>query len=264
MKIGFLGCGNMGGALCRAARRADADSVLLLADADSKKRDLLSEEVRGESVSNEVLFASADLIFLGLKPQVLPSVLAQYEGEISASHATFVSMAAGLSLETLSAHLGHHALIRMMPNTAVAVGAGMIVYTPAPTCGKEEEAAFLLAMSAAGCCLKIREGLMDAACAVSGCGPAFVYLFLEALADGGVECGLPRDMALTLAAETLEGAARMVKETGIHPATLKDAVCSPGGSTIAGVHALESFGLRAAAMNAVLASYRRTKELSKG
>ena len=118
-------------------------------------------------------------------------------------------------------------------------------------------------MAASGRCDEIPEGMIDAACAVSGCGPAFACLFLEALADGGVFCGLPRDRALAYAAHTVEGAMRLVSETGRHPAALKDAVCSPGGSTVAGVRALEDGGLRAAAMEAVIAAYQRTRELSK-
>jgi pyrroline-5-carboxylate reductase len=150
-----------------------------------------------------------------------------------------------------------------MPNTPVAVGQGMILYTATADVSSEQMKAFLTMLSAAGRLCAIDEARIDAASAVSGCGPAFVYLFIEALADGGVECGLPRAQALELAAQTALGAAQMVLATGRHPGDLKDAVCSPGGTTIAGVHALEDGAFRATAMGAVNAAYQRTLELKK-
>ena len=148
----------------------------------------------------------------------------------------------------------------MMPNTPAAIGAGVVQY-----CGRgvtvEELDDFAALLSPAGLVDQVPEGLMDAASAVSGCGPAFAYLFLEALADGGVACGLPRDKAVAYAARMVEGAARMVLESGKHPGELKDAVCSPGGTTIQGVRALEERGFRAAAMDAVIAAYEKTLKL---
>ena len=152
-------------------------------------------------------------------------------------------------------------MIRIMPNTPVALGAGMILYTLAGV-EKNVETDFLKIFEKAGVFDKIPEDKIDAASALSGCGPAFVYAFAEALADGAVECGVPRDKAGIYAAQTLLGAAEMLKEYG-HPADLKDAVCSPGGTTIAGIHALEKAGFRNAAMDAVTAAYKRTLELKK-
>lgn len=263
MKIGFLGCGNMGGALARAVRRADPAAVIILCDADKKKRDALAAEISARTAESDAMIREADYVFLGLKPQVLPVAVPALSEAIAASRATFISMAAGVTLATLSELLGDVPLIRIMPNTAVEVGAGMTVYTPSPRVTANAREDFLAMMAASGRCDEIPEGMIDAACAVSGCGPAFACLFLEALADGGVFCGLPRDRALAYAAQTVEGAMRLVSETGRHPATLKDAVCSPGGSTVAGVRALEDGGLRAAAMEAVIAAYQRTRELSK-
>ena len=263
MKIGFLGCGNMGGALARAVRRAAPEATILAVDADTARREALALEIGAVGMTAEGMLAESDLVFLGLKPQILPGVLSGLSEAICASHATFVSMAAGVTLASLAEMLGDRPVIRIMPNTAVEVGAGMTVFTPSPAVSEGAKQAFLSIMSASGICDEIPESMMDAACSVSGCGPAFAYLFLEALADGGVAAGLPRDRALRYAAATVAGAMRMVSETGRHPAALKDAVCSPGGSTIAGVRALEEGGLRAATIGAVSAAYRRTKELGK-
>ena len=263
MKIGFFGCGNMGGALCRAVHRGLPSATLFLCDSDEAKTAALAAETGGIPMQIEEMLSEADYVFLGLKPDVLPLMLKILGGVVERSHATYISMAAGIPLATLSELLRHKPVIRIMPNTAVAVGAGMTVYAPSEEVSEKAKADFHRMMSASGRCDEIRESLIDAACALSGCGPAFAYLFAEALADGAVACGLPRDRALTYAAATVEGAMRMILETGEHPGALKDAVCSPGGSTIAGVHALERGGLRAAAMDAVTAAFARTKELGK-
>ena len=154
-------------------------------------------------------------------------------------------------------------MIRIMPNTPVAVGEGMILYDANSTVTDEQIRVFLEGLSAAGCLDRIPERLIDAAGSLSGCGPAFVYLFAEALADGGVECGVPRDKAQLYAAQTLLGAAEMLLATGKHPGELKDAVCSPGGTTIAGVHALENGAFRATVSNAVTAAFEKTAKLKK-
>ena len=264
MKIGFLGCGNMGGALARAVRRADATATILLADAAIEKRDALATEILAEVADASALLTGCDYVFLGLKPQILGDVMATLPTAVAAERGTvFISMAAGVPLSSLEAMLSGAPTIRIMPNTAVLVGEGMTVFAASPSVSDKAKAEFLAMMSASGRCDEIPEGLIDAACAVSGCGPAFAYLFLEALSDGAVECGLPRDRALAYAAQTVKGAMTMAMTTGRQPGELKDAVCSPGGSTIAGVHALEAGGLRAAAIDAVCAAYRRTKELGK-
>ena len=158
---------------------------------------------------------------------------------------------------------GAYPTIRIMPNTPVSVGSGMILYTASANVTAEDKPAFLQNMAAAGVLDELHEELIDAGCAISGCGPAFVDLFLEALADGGVECGLPRDKALLYAAQMVLGSARLALESDTHPAVLKDRVCSPGGSTIVGVHALEDGAFRATVMGAVSAAYAKTMELGK-
>ena len=158
---------------------------------------------------------------------------------------------------------GDYPVIRIMPNTPAAVGSGVILYDTTENVSQEALEQFLRNMEKCGWLDPLPEKLIDAGSAVSGCGPAFVCLFMEALADGGVMCGLPRDKAMAYAARTLEGTAKLLLETGNHPGQLKDAVCSPGGSTIVGVKALEEVGLRSAAINAVEAAYIKTKELGK-
>ena len=196
---------------------------------------------------------------------MMPGLLAEVGPILAARTDRFIlaTMAAGLSIEKIRALAGLECpVIRLMPNTPAGIGAGVIQY-----CGQgvtqEELDDFAALLAPAGLVDPVPEGLIDAASAVSGCGPAFVYLFLEALADGGVACGLPRDKALAYAAQTMAGAARMVLDTGKHPGALKDAVCSPGGTTIQGVRTLEEHGFRAAAMDAVVAAYEKTLALGK-
>ena len=174
------------------------------------------------------------------------------------------SMAAGLSIARIQEMAGgDYPVIRIMPNTPASVGAGMIQYCTSNVTA-EEEAEFLKLMAPAGRLDAVPESLIDAASCVSGCGPAWVYQFIEALADGGVACGLPRAKAQEYAAQMVLGSAKLVLESGQHPGALKDAVCSPGGSTIQGVRVLEEKGLRGAVMDAVIASYNKTKEMGKG
>ena len=264
MKIGFLGCGNMGGALARAVRRADPAACILLADTDATKASTLAAEISAEVTSAEALFHESDFLFLGLKPQVLSAALATLPTEAAAARGvTFISMAAGVPLASLDAMLRGAPVIRIMPNTAVLVGEGMTVYAPSPAVTAAARADFLAIMAASGKCDELPEELIDAACAVSGCGPAFAYLFLDAMAEGGVAAGLSRERALAYAAQTVRGAMRMAVETGKTPTALKEAVCSPGGSTIEGVKVLEGRGLPDLVKDAVAASFRRTKELGK-
>ena len=260
LKIGFIGCGNMGGALARAAAKCK-DAEVLLYDKDTEKAEKLAECIGASAVTLERV-CQAKLVFLGVKPNLIASVAGEVRDLLAVSGATVVSMAAGVSIAKLEESLSDLPIIRIMPNTPAQIGCGMILYS-ANTRGSGTLPLFLEAMAAAGRLDAIEERLIDAASAISGCGPAFVYMFIEALADGGVMCGLPRDKAMLYAAETLVGAAEMVKETGIHPGELKDAVCSPGGSTIEGVKALEDGKLRGTVSGAVMASYEKTLKLGK-
>ena len=272
-KAAFIGVGNMGGALARAACRAiGADQVALYNRTPSKAEALAAE------LGCEVLDSAADAVwaaeylFFGVKPDGLPPLLEELAPQLRDRHRVgedkvVVSMAAGLAIEALRPHLagaGYYVpVVRVMPNTCVAIGRGMTALCANDAAGDAHIQGVEDILSATGRVERIPEGLMDQFSAVAGCGPAFVYPYIEALADGGVMAGLPRGQAVEYAAQTVLGAAAMVLEGGKHPGQLKDEVCSPGGSTIAGVAELERGGLRAAAINAVQAAYRKNAQLGK-
>lgn len=263
MKIGFIGAGNMGSALAKAVSKTEGNELYIY-DICLEKAESLAKELNGEIKKSEEICSECDFIFLAVKPQVIESVLTPLKDSISNnSRPVIVSMAAGVSIKTVSDIIdGACPIIRIMPNTPVGVGEGMILYCERDTSDRQKEN-FKKLLSFAGKLLKIDEKLIDAASAVSGCGPAFVYMFIEALADGGVNCGLDYETALTLAAQTVLGSAKTVLESETHPEALKNAVCSPNGSTIEGVKALEDAAFRGACMSAVKASFERTKELGK-
>ena len=262
----FIGTGNMGGAIARAAAQKLPATEILLANRTPAKAAALAQELNCRTGTNEEAAAQGKYIFLGVKPQMMRGMLEGIAPILKARGERFilVTMAAGLTMQQISEMaMGDYPVIRIMPNTPCAVGAGVILYDSNELVTDEELTEFTDALSGAGMLDQLDEHLIDAGSAVAGCGPAFAALFIEALADGGVTCGLPRAKALRYAAQMLEGTARLMLMTGQHPGAMKDAVCSPGGSTIAGVRALEQGGLRAAAMNAVIAADQRNKELGK-
>ena len=264
MRYGFIGCGNMGGAVARAVCRGAGAGQVVLANRTAAKAEALAGELGCTAAGNEEA-ADCDFVFLGVKPQMMAGVLAELAPRLAARTDPFVlvSMAAGLSMQRLRQMAGgEYPIIRMMPNTPVALGDGMIQYCYDDV-EPEQLNEWLSAMAPAGQLDEVPENLIDAASAVSGCGPAWVYQFIEALADGGVAAGLPRAKAQEYAAQTVLGSARMVLESGQHPGALKDAVCSPGGSTIQGVRLLEQRAFRGAVTDAVLAAYEKTKKLGK-
>lgn len=265
-KIGFIGCGNMGGALAIAAANSVGASNIYVSDADNEKAKDFADKNSVNVITVKEVAEKCDVIFLGVKPQVLKSVCSELAPIFKArkDHFVIVSMAAGVKLCDLEEMCeGDFPIIRIMPNIPASVGAGMILYTGNKNVTDEDFSEFTKSLKKAGMLDKIEEVKIDAASAISGCGPAFVFMFIEALADGGVKCGLPREKALLYAAETLFGSAKMVLETNEHPGKLKDAVCSPAGSTIEGVNALENGSFRADVMNAVDKAYKRTVELGK-
>ena len=254
--LGFIGTGNMGGALAKAASRTEG-SRLLLVNRHQEKAEKLSREIGGCVASQAEAAADSDYLFLGVKPVMLPVLAETLAPQLASRQNRFVlvSMLAGVAIADLQSRLhGQYPVIRIMPNTPVSVGEGMILYCCSGEVTAEEEADFLDAMQAAGRFVKLEERLFDAGMAVSGCGPAYVDLFVEALADAGVACGLSRKDAVMLAAQMTLGSARLILESGKHPGELKDAVCSPGGTTIQGVRALEAGGFRSAVIEAVIAA----------
>ena len=261
MKYGFIGCGNMGGAIATALSKATKD--MMVSDRSGKAAALAEKLGIGYGTSEQIA-QSCDIIFLGVKPHMMRDCLLPLQTALQERKPMLVTMVAGLEIRKIEEFAGCRLpVIRIMPNTPAAVGSGVILYDTTENVSQEALAQFLTNMAKCGWLDPLPEKLIDAGSAVSGCGPAFVCLFLEALADGGVLCGLPRDKALAYAARTLEGTAKLLLETGDHPGKLKDAVCSPGGSTIVGVKALEAGGLRSAAIHAVEAAYVKTKELGK-
>lgn len=263
MKYGFLGCGNMGGAIAKALRVKTTD-ILLTSKSISTASRLAETLGCSWTEDNCTVAETCDILFLAVKPQMMHSVLTPLSPVLQKRKPLLVSMAAGLSLKQLEEMAGFELpIIRIMPNTPVTIGKGMTTYCRNGLVTDEQLEDLLCDLSAAGRFDHIEEKLMDAASAAAGCSPAYAYMFIEAMADGAVSCGLPRAKAMEYAAASLAGAAEMVLQTGEHPGKLKDAVCSPGGSTIAGVKALEENGFRGAVMDAIVAAWKRGQELGR-
>ena len=261
--IGFIGCGNMGGAMARAVRMAAPEVELFFANRSAEKAEALARELVGQGKSNQEVAQTCSLIFLGVKPQLMGAVLSDLAPVLAARNDRFVllTMAAGLTTQTIRAMAGgDYPVARIMPNTPCAIGAGMVQLCCLDLTQEERDELKLL-LSGAGLVDELEEELIDAACAVSGCGPAFAYMFLDALAQGGISCGLPEDKALLYAAQMLEGAAKLAAQSDLTPEQLKQAVCSPGGATIQGVKALEQGEFVQTVVRAVEAAYKRTLEL---
>jgi len=216
----------------------------------------------GISANNQDLVNKADIIFLTVKPQVVNGVLDALTGMVS-NKTIVVSVVAGLLLSSLQSKLTEVPVIRVMPNTPVAVGAGMaaIALGKHATCYDGEVVSAIFA--SVGKVVTVNEDVMDAVTGLSGSGPGYAFVMIDALADAGVRVGLTRQTAITLAAQTMLGAAKMVLDTGEHPAKLRDMVTSPGGTTIAGIHVLEQNGVRAAIIDAVVAATDRSQEMGK-
>ena len=263
--FGFIGCGNMGGAMAIAARKAVDGGQILLSNRSPEKARALAEKLGAEVVDNRAAAARSDFLFLGVKPQMMAGMLADIHETLAARErpCVLVTMAAGLTIDTIRRMARvDFPVVRIMPNTPAAIGKGVVLCCADGVAAADVEA-FKAAMAGAGMLDFIDEHLIDAGSAVSGCGPAFAAMLIEALADGGVACGLPRAKAQAYAAQMLMGTAALQLESGLHPGQLKDAVCSPGGSTIQGVRALEAGGFRAAAFEAVVAAYEKTLEMAK-
>lgn len=265
-RLGFVGAGNMAEAIIRGlldSRTVEADHMAA-SDVVADRLEFMRATYRiGSMQDNAELVAKSDILVLAVKPQVAGKVLAHI-GPLCNESKLIISIVAGLTVKTMAAALGPGTrIVRTVPNTPVFVGAGMVALaSDGPALEDDFEAARAI-FSPVARIVSIEEKLMDAALGVSGSGPAYGFLMIEALADGGVKMGLPRAVALELAAQTLLGAAKMCLESGRHPGQLKDMVTSPGGTTIAALHKMEAAGVRAALMDAVEAATRRSEELGR-
>ncbi|MBF0777399.1 pyrroline-5-carboxylate reductase [Streptococcus cuniculi] len=260
MKVGFIGLGNMGSSIALAVAKV-AGVEVLLSHHHQDRAAAVQEQTGGRILSNSDIVQEADVIFLGVKPHLLAPLLESLGGvALQRSSTVWISMAAGISLEQLTQYLPASQVVRIMPNTPVSIGQGMTTYAltnPELTDVTEQ------LLSQSGQVKRVDEKQMDAATALAGCGPAFVYQWIEAMMDAGVAHGLSADDAKELAAQTLLGSAQMILESSKHPAQLRQEVTSPGGSTIAGVVKLEKEGFRYAIMAAIKAAIKRTRQLGK-
>jgi pyrroline-5-carboxylate reductase len=263
MSLGFLGSGKMASALARGVVAGGAFTAgeVVVSDVVGATAEALAKATGGRVArSNAELAAACETIVLCVKPADAVSALREIGAKIDGR--LVISIVAGLSTAALEQAAGAGArIIRVMPNTPALVGEGAAAYALGSRATEEDAAVVEKLFSAVGVIVRVKESLLDAVTGLSGSGPAYVFTVIEALADGGVLMGLPRELALQLAAQTVAGAARMVRETGLHPATLRDQVTSPGGTTIAGLEALEKAGFRAALISAVRAATERSREL---
>ena len=265
LAVGFLGAGQMATALAVGWARAGLlDPARSVASDPSPAARSSFGQATGvpTAATNAEVVSACDVLILAVKPQVLPVVLADLRPHLAPRH-LLVSIAAGVTLKALGEASGEARVVRVMPNTPCLVGASAAGFSLGARATPHDAATVGELFGAVGKVHHLPEHLLDAVTGLSGSGPAFVYVMIEALADGGVKAGLPRDVAMSLAAQTVFGSAKMVLETGTHPAALKDAVASPGGTTIAGLHALERAAFRAALMDAVEAAATRARELGK-
>lgn len=265
-RIGFVGGGNMAGALVRGllhSHTVTADRIRVADVDEDRRRDLSERYGVATSDDNEAVVRDSDVVVLAVKPQILDRVLGQV-GAGLAPQALVVSIAAGVPLDALEARLPPGArVVRSMPNTAAIALAGATAIAPGTHATKDDLAVAKALFDAVGRCVVLDETLLDAVTGLSGSGPAYVMVMIEALADGGVKVGLGRDVALLLAAQTVYGAAKLQLETGEHPGRLKDMVTSPGGTAIAGLHTLEAGGLRRTLIDAVEAAATRSAQLGE-
>ena len=264
-KIGFIGAGLMAEAIARGLLKAGVVPARVSAsDPDESRRELFSKNLGiAAGVENRSVAESSDVIILAVKPYIIPDVLAEIGGLLKPCQLV-ISIAAGITIDSIQDKLQAKVpIIRAMPNTPCLIGEGAVAIAP----GKYASSAHMdianQIFSSVGKVVQVSEDKLDAVTGLSGSGPAYVYTFIEALIDGGVKVGLPRETALMLAAQTVVGAARMVLDTGEDPAKLRDHVMTPGGTTVAGMAVLESSDFRSATIEAVTAATNRAAEMGK-
>ena len=262
--IGVIGLGNMGSVIATILAK-ETTNTLLLANRTAEKAKKLAVTLDATAVSNREVFERADIIFIGVKPHQIQELLEENKNILERRESILlISMAAGVTLEQLELMTDtRHRWIRMMPNTPLEVAEGVISFSLGKKATLQDKEVFLQLLHSGGTLVELPEYQIDSATALAGCGPAFVYIFIEALTEAGVSMGLSREVALQLAVQTVKGSASMVGETKEHPAILKEKVCSPGGSTIAGVISLEQTGFRSSIIEATRRAKQRTEELGK-
>lgn len=266
LTIGFLGAGKMATALARGfvTARLTSAKCMVASDVMEAARKTFSDETGVKPMpTNLAVCKAASVLVLAVKPDQVAAVLSEIRDHITPKH-LIISIAAGVPLARLEAGLFPGArVVRVMPNTPALVGASASAFATGKNATPADAALTQKLFSAVGVALQVKEPLLDAVTGLSGSGPAYAYQMIEALSDGGVAAGLPRDVATKLAAQTLLGAAKMVLETGLHPGALKDMVTSPGGTTIEGLHEMEKAGVRGGLMNAVRAAAEKSKKLGQ-
>ncbi|XP_023019575.1 pyrroline 5-carboyxlate reductase [Leptinotarsa decemlineata] len=270
-KIGFIGGGNMAKAICEGIVNKGLLKYDQVYVSGPNLNNLSVWKEKGAQIftENGKVVEHADVIFLAVKPHILPTAIANMFdtlNENSLNSKLFISILAGTPIEKLEnvlSKLHGSRVIRVMPNTPMMVGEGCTVFSPGQRATDRDIELVRTLLSVTGVCKEVPESLINAVGALSGSGPAFVYLMIEALADGGVKMGISRQLAIEFAAQTVLGAAKMVKESGKHTGQLKDEVCSPGGTTITGIHALERGGVRAAFMDAIECATKKSIEMSE-
>ncbi|HON06832.1 MAG TPA: pyrroline-5-carboxylate reductase [Verrucomicrobiota bacterium] len=266
IKIGFIGAGKMATALARGLcqnHTAEPSNILASDPIESARINFEKETNAKTTNSNAELLQFARVIFLAVKPQNAIEVLNEIKSHFTKDH-LIISIAAGITISTIEEILTKGSrVIRAMPNAPALVGSGACGFSLGKYANSEDGKLALKLLSSVGIAIEVKEHLLDAVTGLSGSGPAYVFMVIEALSDGGVYAGLPRDVATKLAAATVMGAAKMVLETNLHTGQLKDIVTSPGGTTIEGIYELEKAGVRAAFISAVKAATEKSKTLGK-
>jgi pyrroline-5-carboxylate reductase len=266
LKIGFLGAGKMATALAKGfvnAKLAEPGAMIASDPVSAAQSHFTEESGARAGKSNIEVATNSTVLILAVKPNQVAEVLQEIRPFISANH-ILISIAAGVPISKLEKNLGDSArVVRVMPNTPALVGLSASAFALGKSATKEDAQLTQDLFSAVGIAFELKESLLDAVTGLSGSGPAYVYMMIEALSDGGVAAGLPREVALKLAAQTVLGSAKMVLETNLHPGVLKDMVTSPGGTTVEGLHEIEKGGVRAALINAVRAAAEKSRKLGE-
>ncbi len=265
-RIGFIGGGKMAEALAKGIINASLSSVdkIIASDVDNKRCQILEKDTGIKTTQeNKKVTSESDIIILAVKPNIIGSILKELKNDITPKHLV-VSIAAGIPLDFIESALNKGCrVVRVMPNTPCLVGETAAGYALGKAATRDDGKLVGEILNAVGKSYLLEEKHLDAVTGLSGSGPAFVYTVIEALSDGGVKMGLPRDISTKLAAQTVLGSAKMVLETGMHPGELRDFVTSPGGTTIAGLHALEKGNIRNALIDAVETATKKSKKLGR-